>query len=147
MANSPAAASHEHHIVPTSTYFGTLIALIVLMVITVAVAQFQIPDIGPLTGTVLNQLVALIIAGIKAFLVVTIFMGVKWQTPLTKLWAVTGFVWFTLMFIIMGDYLTRKYEPLASWRPNQETALPRTIHGGTPMPMVDPNEANLHPRE
>jgi len=147
MSNSSAAA-HEHHIVPTFRYIQTLVALIVLMVLTVYVAIFvQLPDVGPFTGTVLNQLVALIIAGIKAALVVMIFMGVKWQTPLTKLWAATGFVWFTLMFIIMADYIGRRYEPVPSWRPNLESALPRTLHPGTPMPMENQNQANIHARE
>jgi cytochrome c oxidase subunit 4 len=148
MANlTEAQTSHEHHIVPTGTYILTLLALVVLMVITVAVAQVQIPDIGPFTGTVLNQVVALVIATIKAYLVITIFMGVKWATPLTKLWAATGFVWFTLMFLILGDYTTRRFEPVANWRPNPESSLPRVTHPGTPNPMFDPNEANLHPRD
>jgi caa(3)-type oxidase subunit IV len=148
MANSSAAAvSHEHHIVPTSTYALTLVKLLVLMTATVLIAQWQAPDIGPVSGTVVNQVIALVIAIMKAYLVVTIFMGVKWVTPLTRMWATAGFVWFTLMYMIMGDYYTRKYEPLNSWRPVEQSGMPRSLHPGSPFAPMDPNAANLHPRE
>ena len=75
MAN-PASHSHEHHIVPTSTYVKTLLTLFALMVLTVWAASFNLPKIGPFSGTVVNQVVALVIAVTKAFLVITIFMGV-----------------------------------------------------------------------
>jgi caa(3)-type oxidase subunit IV len=37
-------------------------------------------------------------------------MGVRWNTPLTKTVAISGFVWLIIMFgITMGDYLTRAW--------------------------------------
>ena len=94
---------HEHHIVPVATYAKTLGALIVLMVLTVAISRVHL-------GSIANNLVAMTIAICKALLVVMIFMGVKYSTKLTKLWAATGFVWLTLMGIILVDYYTRGNE-------------------------------------
>jgi len=145
MASTPLTSNHEHHIVPTQTYFLTLVALTVLMVITVAVAKVNLPEIGPFSGTVVNQTIALVIACIKAFLVVWIFMGIKWSTNLTKLWAMLGFIWFTLFSIIFADYTTRQYEPVNSWE-KEGSGLPRTIKGRMPQPMLDPNDANMRPR-
>ena len=59
---------------------------------------------------VLNTPVALLIAVTKASLVVMFFMGVKWNTPLTKVVAVSGFVWLMILFGLgMNDYLTRTW--------------------------------------
>jgi caa(3)-type oxidase subunit IV len=148
MSNSTAAAApHEHHIVSTSTYFITLLKLFVLMVATVLISYWPAPDIGPISGTVINQVIALIIAVIKAYLVVTIFMGVKWVTPLVRMWAMTGFVWFTLIYMIMGDYISRKYEPLNTWQPFPQSGMPEIRHDGSPFDPTDPNALNLHPRD
>lgn len=56
----------------------------------------------------LNTPMALAIAITKGTLVVLFFMGVRWNTPLTKTVAISGFVWLFILFgITMGDYLTR----------------------------------------
>ncbi len=131
--------SHEHHIVSTGTYFLTLIALVVLMILTVAIAGVNLPGIGPFSGTVVNQTIALVIAIVKAMLVITIFMGVKWSTTLTKIWVISGFACLTLLFGIMGDYVTRHYEYQPGWEKQTEGALPR----GTPNePEIPPANAN-----
>ena len=81
------------------TIFGTLI---VLTLVTVAIARM---DLGSL-----NTPMALAIAGVKATLVILFFMGVKYNTPLTKVVAASGFVWLIILFgITMGDYLTRTW--------------------------------------
>lgn len=94
---------HEHHIVPVATYAATLGALLVLMGLTVGISYVHLGSIG-------NNVVAMTIAIFKALLVVMIFMGVKYGTKLTKLWAATGFIWLTLMGIILIDYTTRGNE-------------------------------------
>ena len=44
----------------------------------------------------------------KATLVILFFMGVRHNTPLTKVVAASGFVWLIVLFgMTMGDYLTR----------------------------------------
>lgn len=81
------------------TIFGTLI---VLTVVTVVIARV---DLGSL-----NTPVALAIAAFKATLVILFFMGVKYNTPLTKVVAASGFLWLIILFgITMGDYLTRSW--------------------------------------
>jgi caa(3)-type oxidase subunit IV len=144
MAN-PASHTHEHHIVPTSTYFLTLVKLVLLMGLTVWIASFNLPKIGPLSGTVVNQVVALAIALLKAWLVVTIFMGVKFGTKLIKLWASIGFIWVLLIFGILADYTTRKYEPAPSWDGTVPSALPRVAPDEPVIPR--PNELNVKIRE
>ena len=81
------------------TIFGTLIAM---TVVTVAIARI---DLGAL-----NTPVALAIAAFKATLVILFFMGVKYNTPLTKVVAASGFLWLIILFgITLGDYLTRAW--------------------------------------
>jgi cytochrome c oxidase subunit 4 len=54
--------------------------------------------------------VAMLIAGVKATLVILFFMHVKYSTRLTKLFVVIGFVWLGLMIsIMMTDYITRDW--------------------------------------
>lgn len=144
MANSESHA-HEHHIVPTGTYIRTLLALFVLMAATVFIAGFNLPKIGPISGTVVNQVVALAIALVKAFLVVTVFMGVKFGTKLIKLWASIGFIWVLLIFGILGDYVTRKYEPAPSWETTVDSALPRVTPDEPAMPRS--NDLNVKIRD
>jgi len=62
----------------------------------------------------MNIVIALIIAGFKASLVVWIFMGVRFTTPLTKLFVVAGLVWLMIMiFLTASDYVSRDwtYQP------------------------------------
>ena len=144
MAN-PASHSHEHHIVPTGTYVKTLLTLFVLMAVTVGVAQYNLPKIGPFSGTVVNQMIALIIALLKAWLVITIFMGVKFGTKLIKLWAAVGFIWVTLIFGILGDYTMRHYEPAIGWDGKADSALPRVTPEEPTLPSA--NDLNVKIRQ
>ena len=144
MAN-PASHSHEHHIVPTSTYVKTLLTLFALMVLTVWAASFNLPKIGPFSGTVVNQVVALVIAVTKAFLVITIFMGVKFGTKLIKLWAAVGFIWVTLIFGILGDYTMRHFEPAPGWDGKPDSAIPRVTPEEPKVPAA--NDLNVKIRQ
>jgi cytochrome c oxidase subunit 4 len=134
----------HHHVVPISVYLRVITALIVLMIITVWVGQIQLGDLGPISGTVLNQFIALLIAVIKASLVVLFFMGVRWSTTLTKLWAVLGFVWLSFFTIMWGDYGTRQFEQVHGWDAASESALPRTYHDH--MGPAPANTVNIRPR-
>lgn len=88
------------HIMPTRVYLAIFAALMVLTALTVWVAFF---DLG-----VYSDVVALVIAVIKASLVVLFFMHVKYSTKLTWLTVAAGFVWLGIFFIlIFTDYLTR----------------------------------------
>ena len=90
------------HISSKGLYWTIFLTLIVLTGVTVAIARM---DLGSL-----NTPVALAIAGFKATLVILFFMGVKYNTPLTKVVAASGFLWLIILFgITMGDYLTRTW--------------------------------------
>ena len=91
---------YEEHVVPKSLSLTVFGALMVLTIITVAVAFV---DLGNM-----NVAVAMVVAVIKATLVVLFFMHVKYASKTTKLVVVAGLVWLGfLFFITLSDYLTR----------------------------------------
>jgi cytochrome c oxidase subunit 4 len=90
------------HVTPVNTYVATFVALIVLTGLTYLAA---IHDFG-----VMNTPIALAIAFLKATLVVIFFMGLRYNTPLTKTTAVAGFFWLLILFgITLSDYATRTW--------------------------------------
>ena len=55
-----------------------------------------------------NWLVALGIAGIKALIVLAVFMELRQGPSLRWVFAVAGFFWLTILFVLsLTDYLTR----------------------------------------
>jgi cytochrome c oxidase subunit 4 len=126
--SGPAAIQEPtFHVHKPILYVKTLVALVVLMILTVVFAQVHFPDLGPIKGTMINNFVAMAIAVTKALLVLSFFMGVIYSTKLTKLWAVAGFVGFALLFLALGDYSTRVYEPTARWTNDPGSAMMRSI--------------------
>jgi cytochrome c oxidase subunit IV len=92
----------EHIITPVRTYVAVFVALLVLTGVTYLVA---IQDFGWM-----NTPIALAVALLKASLVVLIFMGVRYNTPLTKVVVVAGFMWLFILFgLTLNDYLTRAW--------------------------------------
>jgi cytochrome c oxidase subunit 4 len=91
----------SEHIMSSKFYYGIWIALLCLTVITAAVSFL---DLGPF-----NAVVALVIATIKAVLVVLFFMHVKYTSEkLTKIVIVSAIFWlFLLLALSMADYATR----------------------------------------
>ena len=128
-----------HHIASAGMLFTALIALLILMTLTIAASYWNAPG-----GTVVNNIIALAIATAKALIVILVFMGVKWQSTLTKIWVVAGFLVLVLLFGIFGDYWTRKFEPVAGWEKNGESAFPREFHPANDPPV--PNNVNMRPR-
>ena len=132
--------AHSHHITPISQLIKTGLILAVLMVVTIAWAQVSyliLPQVW--WSSVVNNFVAMGIACIKAWLVIQVFMGVKFQSNLVKTYAILGFVWFTLMFSMFADYGTRRWEPVQGWTPNDDQmAMPRAS---------EPFEPGMPPRE
>lgn len=123
--------SNGIHVFPIRMYVFTLIALLLLMGATVAASYIHFPNVtlGPVTinGSILANVLAMSIAVVKALLVVFYFMHVKYGTDLIKLWALTGFVWVTLMLFILMDYGTRKFEPAPAFEADKGSALYREI--------------------
>ena len=91
-----------HHVVPKSVYFKVSIWLAVLFVLTVVAARIDLEG--------WNVPLALAIAAIKATLIILFFMHVRYSPRLVRLFAVSGFVWLTIMFVLMAaDVLTRTW--------------------------------------
>ena len=91
---------YEEHVVPYTVYLAVFGALMVLTVLTVVVAFF---DLGNL-----NVTVALTVAVMKASLVVLFFMHAKYQSQIIKLVVLAAIVWLGFLFLItLSDYLTR----------------------------------------
>ena len=95
-------AHTQHVITPPLTYFTVFGVLFLATILTYLVA---LRDFGWL-----NTPIALGIAFAKASLVVIYFMGVRYNTPLTKVVVVAGFFWLLIMFgLTMGDYVSRPW--------------------------------------
>ena len=93
---------HAHIVTPVSTYVTVFVTLLILTFITYWVATH---DFGAM-----NTPIALAVAFFKASLVVIYFMGVRYNTPLTKVVVVSGFFWLIILFgLTMGDYMTRAW--------------------------------------
>jgi cytochrome c oxidase subunit 4 len=90
------------HVGSVRMLVSVFLALISFTTITVFVAYI---DLG-----VWNTAAALAIAVTKGTLVVLFFMGVRHNTPLTKVVAISGFFWLLIFFTLgMSDYLTRPW--------------------------------------
>jgi cytochrome c oxidase subunit IV len=102
-------AEHAHHVVPTRIYYAVFAALMILTLITVEAARFDLghPEVFGVRLP-LNVLVALAIAFTKATLVVLFFMHVKYSGRLIWL-AVCGALAFLviLLSVTASDYLSR----------------------------------------
>jgi cytochrome c oxidase subunit IV len=92
------------HIVTKKQYSLVFGALLLLTFVTTAVGMM---DLGRL-----NVVVALVIAVIKATLVVLFFMHIYWSTKLTKVVVVSGIAWLILLlWLTLTDILSRGWLP------------------------------------
>jgi len=91
----------SEHIVSSKLYVAIWAALMCLTVITATVAFV---DLGPL-----NTVVALVIATLKAVLVVLFFMHVKYTSEkLTRMVIVSALFWLLILLLLsLADYGTR----------------------------------------
>lgn len=91
----------SEHILSSKLYYAIWITLMILTVVTAAVATI---DLGPF-----NTIVALSIATLKAVLVVLFFMHVKYASEkLTKVVIVSAIFWLLLLLLLsLTDYSTR----------------------------------------
>jgi cytochrome c oxidase subunit 4 len=95
--------SGNDHTIPLKVYFNVLAALLVLTVVTLAAAQV---DFGRL-----NTIIALGIASVKAFLVLSYFMHLKYDDK--TYWVAFGtaiFFLLVLYFFSELDIMTRVLE-------------------------------------
>ena len=89
-----------HHVTSSKTFLNVLLALLFLTVITVAASRV---DFGAA-----NLLIAMLIASVKASLVIAIFMHVKWDTAINKIVFLSSFLFLSLLLIFtLADQATR----------------------------------------
>ena len=94
---------HEHTTHSNAFYISIGVILLVLTITTAGVAFI---NLGPF-----NPVVALLIATIKATLVVLFFMHGKYSPKRTKLVIVCSVFWLAIMlFMTMSDYVTRPWK-------------------------------------
>ncbi len=91
----------DHHVVSVSLLTGVFVALLFLTFVTVAVTVF---DLGQF-----NLFVALFIATIKAFLVGTFFMHLKWDSPFNTI-CLIGATLFLCLFIGLSILDSAEYK-------------------------------------
>ncbi len=95
-----ASGGNHHHIIPFNVYMKIIAALMILTVVTVAVAQI---DFGAM-----NTVIAMAIASVKAGLVLAYFMHLKYDDRLYLVFFGTGvFFLFVLYFFVWLDVYTR----------------------------------------
>jgi cytochrome c oxidase subunit 4 len=88
------------HILPKRTYCTIYGVLILLTYLTVQIALF---DLGTL-----NTIAALVIAVVKAVLVILFFMHLKYSSRLTWVVVLAAFFWLGILLgLTMTDYATR----------------------------------------
>lgn len=93
-------ANNTTHTIEYKTLTKILLILLFLTFVTVEITSIQL---GPLTVTV-----ALLIAGVKAFLVLSNFMHLKYESLLLRIFVAMVFVLFALIIVITFiDYAFR----------------------------------------
>ena len=90
--------STGHQLLPARVYVFNALALGALMLLTVGAYYVEFGRFA--------FAIALIIAIMKATLIILIFMNVKYSSNLTRLFAASGFFWFLILIsFIMADFL------------------------------------------
>jgi cytochrome c oxidase subunit 4 len=79
-----------YHVTPLKTYFGIFGALLVLTVVTVLAARV---DFGAL-----NMVIAMLIASVKAGLVMLFFMHLKYENKMNRVIFALGFFFLLVLF-------------------------------------------------
>lgn len=93
-------SSHEEHHIGYSTYLLVWVSLIALTSITVTIAGINLGDY--------TLFIALSIAAIKSALVINIFMHIKFEDPIFKIFiAISGFTLIVIFTLTFLDYIYR----------------------------------------
>src|SRR5207248_3429469 len=91
------------HIASRRMYVLIWAALIFLTVLTALMSHVDLDDLITFSGgghPPLNAVVALLIAGTKATLVVLFFMHMRWSDGPSRMAAVAGLFWLAIMFLL-----------------------------------------------
>ena len=82
---------HHAHVVGARVFLNVLVALLILTIVTVAISRF---DFG--SG---NMIMAMLVAGMKASLVMAVFMHLRWDTAINNIFFLGSFVLLSLLFL------------------------------------------------
>ncbi|MDP9380830.1 MAG: cytochrome C oxidase subunit IV family protein [Chloroflexota bacterium] len=133
----------EHHVIPPRNYVIVFGLLVVLTILTVLAANFQF-------GGLLNEVVALGIATMKASLVILFFMHVRYSTPLLRLVVAAGFIFFGIMVLFtMADFVSRDWRstpPRQIVAPVEQAPPPVTEPTLGPQPTQAVGQDEVRPR-
>jgi cytochrome c oxidase subunit 4 len=90
----------NREITPRKTYLFVYLGLLALLAATIGASNL---DLG-----ILNTVIALVIAGVKAVLVILFFMHVRGSSQVTRVFVVLGYFWLAILIgLTLTDYLTR----------------------------------------
>ncbi|MCB0730862.1 MAG: cytochrome C oxidase subunit IV family protein [Ignavibacteriae bacterium] len=93
-------STHDNHHIGYSTYLLVWISLVAFTSITVTVAGLNLGDY--------TLLIALSIAAIKSALVINIFMHIKFEDPIFKVFlSISGFTLLVIFSLTFFDYFYR----------------------------------------
>jgi cytochrome c oxidase subunit 4 len=92
--------SHHVHTTTTRLLAGIFFGLVILTILTVAISRI---DFGEF-----NMLIALAIAAVKASMVMTVFMHLKWDTAINNIAFLSSLLFLSLLFLFcIADFATR----------------------------------------
>ncbi|HEX2918297.1 MAG TPA: cytochrome C oxidase subunit IV family protein [Edaphobacter sp.] len=92
----------EHRIVQPGTYIAVYVTLLIFTGITVGAAFVDLH--------ILNPIIAVAIACLKAVIVILFFMHVIFQSKLIKMTVAAGFFTFGILIVLaLSDYLSRAW--------------------------------------
>lgn len=95
----------QQHIASLKTSYAVFGALMVLLGLTVGVAYV---DLGPF-----NLPISMLIAAVKAALIVLVFMHVRYSHRLTWVFAGASLLWLAALLILtLVDFMTRGWLPI-----------------------------------
>ncbi len=93
------------HVVPTRVYLTVFAALMLLLIVTVAVAFVPLGS--------LNLPIAMLIAVVKATIIVMYFMEVKYGSRLLWVFVSSSFLFLVIFLVLtLNDYMTRGWMTL-----------------------------------
>lgn len=97
----------SEHVIPRKTYIWVWVALMALMMLTAGLSRINLGE--------WSTVVALVIAAIKALLVVLFFMHVRYEDQkIAWVFVLAGFFWLAILLTLtMTDYMSRGYLGIA----------------------------------
>ena len=99
--HAAAEGFHAPHVVPAAVFGKVIGALLVLTILTVVASRFHFGS--------MNMFIAMAISAVKASLVMTFFMHLKWDTAINNITIISSFLFLSLLFIFtLADVATRE---------------------------------------